>query len=363
MKKVFRIIIIVILVAVFIGFFVYLAMKEKKPEIVFETKSPKIDNIIRKTVATGSIVPREEIEIKPQVPGIIEVVYVEPGQMVKKGDLIAKVKVIPEMRELNSAEARLKQAQINYEDAEKVYKRQKKLFDEGIIPELEFQQYEVAFDNAKAELEAAENNLQIIKEGVTKSEGTTNTLVRSTINGMVLDVPVEEGNTVIQANAFNPGTTIASIANMNDLIFEGNLDEAEVGKIKEGMELIITIGAIEDVSFKAILEYVSPKGVEESGTILFPIKAKVSLVDTIFVRAGYSATADIVLEKRDSVLTISESVLQFEGEGDDTVFVEIETGPQKFEKRFIKVGISDGINIEVISGLTKDDKVKVPQGT
>ncbi len=363
MKKVFRIIIIVILVAVFIGFFVYLAMKEKKPEIVFETKSPKIDNIIRKTVATGSIVPREEIEIKPQVPGIIEEIYVEPGQMVKKGDLIAKVKVIPEMRELNSAEARLKQAQINYEDAEKVYERQKKLFDEGIIPELEFQQYEVAFDNAKAELEAADNNLQIIKEGVTKSEGTTNTLVRSTINGMVLDVPVEEGNTVIQANAFNPGTTIASIANMNDLIFEGNLDEAEVGKIKEGMELIITIGAVEDVSFKAILEYVSPKGVEESGTILFPIKAKVSLIDTIFVRAGYSATADIVLEKRDSVLTISESVLQFEGEGDDTVFVEIETGPQQFEKRFIKVGISDGINIEVISGLTKDDKVKVPQGS
>ena len=360
MRKILRISFIVILVGGGIAVFIYLASKEKKSSVIFETQSAFVTNIVKKTVATGSIVPRKEIEIKPQVPGIIEEIYVEPGQMVKQGDLVAKVRVIPEMKELNSAEARLKQANIKYEDAKKVYERQKQLFDEGIIPELEFQKYKVAFDNAKAEREAADNNLQIIKEGVTKSKGSTNTLIRSTIRGMVLDVPVEVGNTVIHSNSFNPGTTIATVANMNILIFEGKLDESEVGKINLGMQLLITVGAIENVTFNATLEHISPKGFEENGTILFPIKADIKLIDTIFIRAGYSANANIVLDKRDSVLAVSESLLQFAGDDEDSVFVEIETGPQEFEQRFIEVGLSDGINIEVISGLTAEDKIKVP---
>ncbi len=362
MRKVLRIIIIVIIIGSGIGIFVYLASKEKKAPVIFETQQPFVTNIVKKTVATGSIVPRKEIEIKPQVPGIIVDIYVEPGDMVKEGDLIAKVKVIPEMRELNSAEARVKQANTRYDDAKKVYERQKQLFDEGIIPELEFQQYKVAFENAATEKEASENNLQIIKEGVTKSEGTTLTLIRSTIRGMVLDVPVEVGNTVIHTNPYNPGTTIASVANMNNLIFEGELDESEVGKIKLGMQLVITVGAIDNITFNATLEHISPKGFEESGTILFPIKAKVSLIDTIFIRSGYSANANIVLDKRDSVLAISENLLQFEGDSEDSVYVEVEKGKQIFEKRYIEVGLSDGINIEVVSGLTKEDKIKVPQG-
>ncbi len=360
MRKILRISFIVILVGGGIAVFIYLASKGKKSSVIFETQSAFVTNIVKKTVATGSIVPRKEIEIKPQVPGIIEEIYVEPGQMVKQGDLVAKVRVIPEMKELNSAEARLKQANIKYEDAKKVYERQKQLFDEGIIPELEFQKYKVAFDNAKAEREAADNNLQIIKEGVTKSKGSTNTLIRSTIRGMVLDVPVEVGNTVIHSNSFNPGTTIATVANMNILIFEGKLDESEVGKINLGMQLLITVGAIENVTFNATLEHISPKGFEENGTILFPIKADIKLIDTIFIRAGYSANANIVLDKRDSVLAVSESLLQFAGDDEDSVFVEIETGPQEFEQRFIEVGLSDGINIEVISGLTAEDKIKVP---
>ena len=360
MRKILRISFIVILVGGGIAVFIYLASKEKKSSVIFETQSAFVTNIVKKTVATGSIVPRKEIEIKPQVPGIIEEIYVEPGQMVKQGDLVAKVRVIPEMKELNSAEARLKQANIKYEDAKKVYERQKQLFDEGIIPELEFQKYKVAFDNAKAEREAADNNLPIIKEGVTKSKGSTNTLIRSTIRGMVLDVPVEVGNTVIHSNSFNPGTTIATVANMNILIFEGKLDESEVGKINLGMQLLITVGAIENVTFNATLEHISPKGFEENGTILFPIKADIKLIDTIFIRAGYSANANIVLDKRDSVLAVSESLLQFAGDDEDSVFVEIETGPQEFEQRFIEVGLSDGINIEVISGLTAEDKIKVP---
>jgi HlyD family secretion protein len=362
MKKVLKISIIVLLVGSGIGLFVYLAGKSKKDPVIYETQSPFVTDIVKKTVATGSIVPRKEIEIKSQVPGIIEEIYVEAGQMVNEGDLVAKVRVIPEMRELNSAEARLKQAKIKFNDAKKVYERQKKLFDDGIIPELEFQQYIVALDNSKTELEAADNNLQIIKKGVTNSVGTTNTLIRSTIKGMILDVPVEVGNTVINTNAFNPGTTIAAVANMNHLIFEGNLDESEVGKIKLGMQLLITVGAIENVTFNATLEHISPKGFEENGTILFPIKADVELIDTLFIRSGYSANASIVLGKRDSVLAISESLLQFDSDSEDSVFVEVENGPQQFEKRYIQTGLSDGINIEVVNGLTSDDKIKVPQG-
>jgi len=362
MKKILIALIVIILVVGGISLFVYLVAKEKKAPGIFEIKQPFVTDIIKETVATGSIKPRKEIEIKPQVPGILQEIYVESGQMVKKEDLIAKVQVIPEMKELNAAEVRLEQARIKYEYAKTKYERQKEVFDEGITPELDFQQFEVDFENAKAEYEAAENNLKIIKEGVTKNAKATNTLIRSTIDGMILGVPVEVGDTVIQSNAFNNGSTIASVANMNDLIFEGKLDESEVGKIKLGMKLLITIGAIDNVTFTATLEHISPKGVEESGTILFPIKANVDLIDTIFIRAGYSANASIVIDKRDKVLAINEAVLQFDKEKEDATYVEVETAPQQFEKRYIEVGLSDGINIEVISGLTTNDRIKVPKG-
>jgi HlyD family secretion protein len=303
-------------------------------------------------------VPRKEIDIKPQVSGIIDELYIEPGDVVKNGDLIAKVRIIPNMINLNNAEARLDQANINFEDAKLVYDRQKKIFEEGVIPAAEFQQYEISLNRAKSELNAAENNLQLIKEGVTKdSESSTNTLIRSTIEGMVLDVPVEQGNSVIESNTFNAGTTIAIVADMGEMVFEGKVDETEVGKIKTGMNLILTIGAIEEATFNAHLEYISPKGIEENGAIQFEIKAAVELNKDYFVRAGYSANADIVLSKKDSVLAVKESLLLFE---DDSVFVEVETDLQVYEKRFIEVGLSDGINIEILSGLKKEDKIKVP---
>ncbi len=362
MKKILTIFVVIILVAGGISLFAYLVAKEKKDPVIFEIRQPFVTNIVKKTVATGSIKPRKEIEIKPQVPGIIQEIYIEPGQMVNRDDLIAKVQVIPEMKELNAAEMRQEQARIRHEHMKTRYERQQEVFKEGITTELDFQQFEADYQNAKAELEAAENNLKIIKEGVTKNAGATNTLIRSTIDGMILDVPVEVGDTVIQSNSFNNGSTIASVANMNDLIFEGKLDESEVGKIRQGMKLDITIGAIVDVIFTATLEHISPKGVNENGTILFPIKADVNLVDTIFVRAGYSANASIVIDKKDQVLAINEAVLQFDREKEDAVFVEVETGPQQFIKKYIETGLSDGINIEVVSGLTKDDRVKVPKG-
>lgn len=359
MKKVFRIILLVIIIGAFGATIYFLYQKSKSEPVIYETETAEITDIIKKTVATGSVVPRKEIEIKPQVSGIIEEVYIEPGDIVKNGDLIAKVRIIPNMINLNNAEARLDQARIDFEDANLVYDRQKKIFDEGVIPAAEFQQYEISLNRAKSELNAAENNLQLIKEGVTKdSESSTNTLIRSTIEGMVLDVPVEQGNSVIESNTFNAGTTIAVVADMGEMVFEGKVDETEVGKIKTGMNLILTIGAIEETEFDAYLEYISPKGVEENGAIQFEIKAAVKLKKDYFIRAGYSANADIVLSRKDSVLAVKESLLLFE---EDSVFVEIETEPQLYEKRLVEVGLSDGINIEVLSGITKEDKIKIPQ--
>ena len=356
MKKTLRITGIVILIGVFLGTFYFLYAKSKKKPDVFKTQTAVIESISKKTVATGSVVPRYEIEIKPQVSGIIDEIYLEAGQMVKLGDIIAKVKIIPDMVNLNNAESRVNRAQLNYEDAKIDYDRQHDLYEKKVIPYEEYQKAQLAFNTSREELSAAQNNLELIKKGVTKnSENTTNTLIRSTITGMILDVPVKVGNSVIQANTFNAGTTIAVVADMHDMIFEGKVDETEVGKVKEGMPIILTIGAIENESFDATLTYLSPKGVEENGAIQFEIKADVNLKEGQFIRAGYSANASIVLEKRDSVMVIPEGLLKFEG---DSSYVEVETDSQKFEKRFVEVGLSDGLNIEVVSGLTLEDKIK-----
>lgn len=357
MKKIFRILGIVILIGIFGGTIFFLYSKSKKQPDVFEIKHPNIDNVVKKTVATGSVVPRKEIEIKPQVSGIIDELYIEAGDVIHKDQVIAKIKIIPDMVNLNSAETRVNRAKINFEDAKTDFDRQQKLFDKNVISYEEYKNAKVAFDSAKEEVSAAENNLELIKNGVTKKAKTaTNTLVRSTIDGMVLDVPIKEGNSVIQSNTFNDGTTIASVADMKDIIFQGKVDETEVGKIVIGMPIELEIGAIEKEKFEAELEYISPKGKEENGAIQFEIKAKVNLKNDQFIRAGYSANANIVLEKKDSVLVIPEGYLKFEG---DTAFVDVELEvPQTFEKRKVETGISDGINIEIVKGLAKNDKIK-----
>ena len=357
MRKFFRISLLVIFLAAILATFGYLYNKSRKKTIVYELKSPTVNNIIKKTVATGSVVPRKEILIKPQVSGIIEEIFIEAGNNVNKGDLIAKIRIIPDMVNLNNAESRLKRAQLNLEDAKLVYNRQKKIYDQGVIAESEFLQTRLSYNNAIEELESAENNLQLIREGVSKKSGTvTNTLIRSTIKGMVLDVPVEVGNSVIESNNFNEGTTVASVADMGEMIFKGKVDETEVGKLKAGMPLVLSIGAIDSAKFDAELEYIAPKGKEENGAIQFEIRAAVSLKDSMFIRANYSANADIVLERADSVLSIEESLLRFDH---DSAYVEIETStPQVFEKKYIKTGLSDGINIQVKEGLTKESKIK-----
>ena len=358
MKKAVFIIISIIVVGLLAWTLIYVYKKSQQKSITYKTEQPYYTDIIQKTVATGSVVPRREIDIKPVVSGIIDQLLVDPGMHVKEGDVLARIKVIPDMVSLNNAENRVDRAKIARDNALLDFNRNQTLFERGVISKADFQPFQLAKKNAESELEGAEDNLRIIREGASKKNSTTsNTLVRSTISGMVLAVPIEIGNSVIEANNFNEGTTIATIADMSDLIFEGKVDESEVGKIKEGMDLILTIGAIENLEFNAVLEYISPKGVEENGAIQFEIKAAVNANSDQFIRAGYSANANVVLTRRDSVLAINEGLVQYENETE--TYVDVKTGDQSYEKRSVKLGLSDGIQVEVLSGLSTADDIKI----
>jgi HlyD family secretion protein len=303
------------------------------------------------------VVPRKEVAIKPQVSGIIEHLAVEPGDKVKRGDLIAQIRIIPDMVTLNNAENRLRMAEIQNDNAQRELTRNKDLLARGVISEATFVTFELGAVSAKQELEAAVENLELIRKGSTEKSGkSSNTMVKATIDGMVLEVPLEEGDSVIESNTFNDGTTLATIADMDELIFEGKVDESEVGKIRTGMTLLLTIGAIEGESFEAVLEHIAPKGIEENGAIQFEVRAALKMQNKAMIRANYSANADIVLDRRDEVLAISESLLQFE---DSKPFVEVQVA-QAYEKRFVETGLSDGIYIEVVSGVSESDAIKNP---
>jgi len=354
LKKIFFAVVLLLLVATFAGTFWFLWSKSQEDPVVFSAREPFKADIVQKTVATGSVVPRKEVAIKPQVSGIVDELYVEPGQAVQEGALIAKVTIVPDMMSLSNAENRINRAKINLENSEVEFARNRQLAADGVISKAAFQVYELDLRNAQEEVEAAEDNLAVIREGARKkSKFTTNTLVKSTASGMVLEVPVEEGDSVIEVNTFNDGTTIATVANMDEMIFEGQVDESEVGKLQEGMELLLTVGAIEQEEFSAELEYIAPKGVEEEGAIQFEIRAALELKDGLFIRANYSANAD----RRDQVLAIQESWLLFD-EGD--TYVEVERGDQEYERVNVTTGLSDGINIEVLDGLAESDRVKDP---
>lgn len=335
-----------------------LFQKSRKKPVVYNTATAVRTDIVQKTVATGSVVPRKEVAIKPLVPGIVDELFIDEGRPVEKGQLVARVRVIPDMARLSDAESRLNRAEIELADAEREQGRQQRLFEEGTVSRSELDRAQVALDQAKEEVAAAKNALDIVRSGT--SERVANlatTLVRATISGIVLEVPVEVGNSVIQANNFNEGTTIAAVADMSDMIFEGTVDESEVGKIREGMELLLTIGALPEARIRAELEHIAPKGVEEEGAIQFEIRAAVEPQADVFLRANYSANADIVLDKREQVLAIDEGLLQFDGE---RPYVEVEVAPQVFERRDLEVGLSDGLKIEVVSGLAEGEKIKNP---
>ncbi|UJH68339.1 efflux RND transporter periplasmic adaptor subunit [Allomuricauda sp. SCSIO 65647] len=359
MKKSVTIIILLIILIGFGGAMYYLYQKDAEDPVIYSTEKPSKQTIIKKAVATGSILPLEEVLIKPNISGVIEEVYVEGGDYVKSGDLIAKIKVVPNLNALNDARDAIDQAKINLNDQKRNYDRQKSLFDRGVISQADLERAEVTFDQAKQSYNAANKRYDIIKTGTASGYGNqANTLIRSTVSGMVLDVPVEKGNQVIESNNFNEGTTIAAIADVEKMIFEGKVDESEVGKITENLPLEITVGAIEDQVFDAVLDYIAPKGKEENGAIQFEIKGTLTKEDTTFIRAGLSANASIILARADSVLALKEALVQFDTETKEP-FVEIEKGEQQFERKEIQLGISDGIFVEVKSGVGPDDKIKV----
>lgn len=355
MKKVLFFSVLVGIGCLFAGTAVFLYQKSNEKPVVYHTDKPFVTSIVKKTVATGKIIPRKEVEIKSQVSGVVETIFVEAGQLVAKGDLLAKIELIPDMERLNAAESQLETSRINFNNAQRELKRLKKLFEDHLVSESEYNKYILDFDLQREAVTAAENNVALIKEGASKNADKVSNLVWATVAGTVLDVPVKEGTFVTETNTFNAGTTIATIANMKDMIFEGKVDESEVGKVREGMELVLSIGAIEAEPFTALLEYISPKGVEDQGTIKFELRAAVQLKEERYLRAGYSANADIVLDRRENVLAINEGNLQFE---EQETFVEVEVAQQVFERRDIETGLSDGINIEVVAGLTETDVVK-----
>lgn len=356
MKKFKRIAIVSLIAILFIGTFAYLYKRSRPKPDRFEEVIPVMADISRSTVVTGKIVPRDEINIKPQISGIISEILKEAGEQVKEGEIIAKVKVIPEMGSLSSAQSRVRLSELNLQQAKTNLDREKALYDKDLVSAEEYEQVRQAYRQAKEEHDAAQETLEVVRDGVSKSNASSSsTLIRSTINGLILDVPVKVGNSVIQSNTFNDGTTIATVADMHDLIFDGNIDETEVGKLSEGMPVRITIGALQDLSFDAILEYISPKAVESNGTKQFEIKAAVSIPDGHTIRSGYSANAEIVLQRAEQVISIPESAVEFKN---DSTFVYIQEENGTYTRRAITTGISDGINIEVREGLSTGDKVR-----
>lgn len=359
MKKSVTIIILLFIVLGFGGAMYYLYQKNAEDPVVYETEQASKQTIIKKTVATGSILPLEEVLIKPNISGVIEEVYVEGGDYVKSGDLLAKIKVVPNLNALNDARNGIEDAKINLADQRRNYERQLSIFNKGVIAQADLDRAQVTYDQAKQAYSAANKRFDIVNTGTTRGfKNAANTLIKATVSGMVLEVPVEVGNQVIESNNFNEGTTIAAIADIDKMIFEGKIDESEVGKIKENLPLEITVGAIENKTFDAVLDYIAPKGKEENGAIQFEIKGTLKKQDTTFIRAGLSANASIILAKVDSVLAIKEALVQFDPETKKP-FIEIESGDQEFTRKDIELGISDGIYVEIKSGVSAEDKIKV----
>lgn len=359
MKRVVTILILILIASAFSGALYYLYAKNQEDPTIYETEQPSEQSIVKKTVATGNIVPKEEVLIKPNISGIIEEIYIEAGDRIEAGDLIAKIRVIPNVSSLQNAKDAVETARINFENEQKSFERQKSLFEKGVISTNEFDNAQVAFQRADQNYRSARQNYEIVRTGTTSGLGSAaNTNIRSTVEGMVLDVPVKVGNQVIESNNFNDGTTIATLADVNEMIFEGKVDESEVGKIKEDLPLEVTIGAIENKTFNAVLDYIAPKGVEENGAIQFDIEGTLDKADTTFIRAGLSANASIILARADDVLAVREALIQFDPKTQQP-FVEVATGEQQFERREVELGVSDGIFVEIKNGVSKDDRIKV----
>ena len=356
MKKFSKYIITALIALFVIGTFSFLYKQSRPEEVRYQEIEAAVSDIQRTTVVTGKIIPRNEVNVKPQINGIIAEIYKKAGEQVQENEVIAKLKVIPDMNSLSSAQSRVRLSEINLKQAQTNYDREKALYDKQLVSADEFEKVLQALNQAKEERSAAQDAIEVIRDGVSRSNATSSsTLVRSTITGLILDIPVKVGNSVIQANTMNDGTTVATVANMNDLIFDGNVDETEVGSLSEGLPVVITIGALQNYSFDATLEYISPKAVESNGANQFEIKAAVTVNSDQMIRSGYSANAEFVLEEAKGVLSLPESTLEFDG--DDT-YVQVLNPDGSTTRTKVETGLSDGVNIEIKSGVTEGTKVR-----
>ena len=370
MKRILMGLLILLASIPILGSFVYLYKKSQSKPTVFKTEAAQTTDIRKKTVATGSVVPRQSVDVKPKITGVISELDVGPGKLVKKGDQLGKVEIIPDAQTVNAAESVVRTSQITADNAKRELEREESLYKQKVVAEAELFKFRTDYALARAQADQAGSNLQLVREGQTHGQGKSSTLiVAATVDGMVIDVPVKVGYSVIQANSFNPGTTVATIANMGDMIFDGHVDESEVAKIKEGMKLQIKVGAIEKETFEGKLEYIAPQGKEIDGAIQFEIKAAITQKLNQYIRAGYSANADIVLDEKPKVLAIREALVQYDKDikdksnkdAKDKPFVEVETSPQTFARREVKLGLSDGINVEILAGVTASDRIKIPE--
>lgn len=360
MNKIVKYILIGILVLGAIWAALFFIKSNSKSAITYETQQPFISTIEKKTVATGKVIPQDEVEIKPQISGIIDKILLEEGVKVKAGDLIAVIKVVPNEQALYQAQGRVRNAELALNNSKIEYERSKTLYEKGVVSNQDFINQKLAFEQGEQELKNANADYQIIRRGSIGGSTAANTDIRATVSGTLLEIPVKAGDQVIQANNFNDGTTIATIADLSKMIFEGQVDEGEVGKLAVGTPLKITLGALEGTELDAKLKFIAPKGVEEAGAVQFKIEGDVEVNDDVFIRAGYSANASIVLEKKEDILVIPEALLQFD-KSTNKPYVELAVGAesdQKFERKDIEIGISDGVNVEILSGLTEEDKVK-----
>ena len=358
MNKVVKYILIGAAVLAAIWTVTFFIKTNSKSAITYKTKKPFIATIEKKSVATGKVVPEEEVEIKPQISGIIEKIYLEEGVEVKSGDLIALIKVVPNEQSLNQANGRVKNAQLSLNNLKIEFDRNKALFGKDVISSQDFNNIKLQYNQAEQNLLNAQSDYQIIRKGSAVGSSSANTNIRATVSGTILEIPVEEGDQVIESNNFNDGTTIAAIADLKKMIFEGKVDEAEVDKLKVGMPLKVSLGAIDGKEFDAKLRFIAPKGVEEAGAVQFKIEGELTIDNNFMIRAGYSANASFVLENKEDIMVIPEALLQFDKKTNKP-YVEVLTGDQKFKRKDIEIGISDGINVEIVSGLTDSDEVKI----
>ena len=353
--KISLVLVVIILLAFVLKYFKDANSKDIEE---YKVEEPFYTSINTKAVATGKLNPEEQIELKPQISGIVDEIIVEEGDIVKKGDLIAKIRVVPNEQSLVSASSRIVSSKLAFDNAKVLLERNKALFEKGVISKQDFENSQLSYNQAKETLSQAQNDYQIIKRGSISGGNSANTNIIAQIAGTILEIPIREGDQVIQSNNFNAGTTIAIIADMSNMIFEGKVDEAEVGKLKEGKEIKVILGAINEKEFPAKLTFVAPRGVEENGAVQFTVKANVTIDNTINIRAGYSANAEIDIESKDSVLAIREALLQY-NRITEKPFVEILQSKGKYKKQDVTLGLSDGIYVEITKGVKKGDKIKV----